>query len=197
MTWLHFASTTLLIFLAALPGRTTFLIMLLASKNRALATFSGSSLAFLAQSLISVLLGGWLSQFPQRYINFGCGLLFLYFAVATWREKTQTEDPAATPDSRRRNEIQQAFTLIFAAEWGDVSQLAIASIAAQQTGADSISVKLTVWLGAALALVMTSALATVVGSHSHRILHPRLISKTSALVFAGVGAYLLYQSTAG
>lgn len=181
------------ILLAALPGRTTFVILLLAARSRAFPVFIGSVLAFLIQSLISVLLGSLLGTLPQYWVKLGSGLLFLFFSFRMWREGDVigTKDPhVTTSDTTNFSGIlRNAFFSVFAAEWGDVSQLAIASVAAQYTD------HLTVWGCAAFALTLTATLAVGIGSHAHKVVHPKLIHYISIFVFGGVGFYFLIEAS--
>ena len=179
------------LFLAALPGRTTFLILLLAAKSRPIFVFIGSVFAFLIQASISVLFGGLLGKLPAQWVSLGSGILFVFFSFKMWRERNEAlEDDGYALMSHSGSSwigIKDSFLSVFIAEWGDVSQLAIASFAAQNPQ------PLTVWFGASVALSLTAALAVVVGSHSSKVFQPKQIHVFSMLVFAGVGACFLLK----
>ena len=194
MTWTVFASTFPLVFLASLPGRTTFVMLMLGARQRPLGIFLGAALAFLCQTIISVLLGRVLAHLPQPWFQRGVGLLFLYFSFRFWREGSRPEGKEQIIGQRNRPHlyevIRSAFILIFAAEWGDVSQVAIASLSARN------SERLTVFCSSLLALWLIAALAVFIGSHIHRVIRPVLVQKLASIVFAGTGLYLLIKSLA-
>lgn len=85
--------------------------------------------------------------------------------------------------------LAQSFALIFLAELGDKTQLATLSLAA------SGGSRLVVFLGAAAALVMTSAIAVLVGEGVARVVPEVWIRRAAGAVFVVLGAlYLLGKS---
>ncbi len=77
------------------------------------------------------------------------------------------------------------FGLVFLAEIGDKTQLSIMAMSAQQRS------PLAVWIGAALALALTSLLAVALGATLSRYVHPRTISITAGVVFLVFGMLLV------
>jgi putative Ca2+/H+ antiporter (TMEM165/GDT1 family) len=78
------------------------------------------------------------------------------------------------------------FGAVFIAELGDKTQLATLSFAT------SASSRWTVFLGSALALVATSALAVVFGEALTRIVSPKTLQKAAGVLFVAIGAWVLY-----
>ena len=78
------------IFLAAAPGRTTFILVLLASQGRLKDIFAGATAAFFLQCFISVILGEILALFPQYIVELLAGLLFIYFAYSFWQQSKKS-----------------------------------------------------------------------------------------------------------
>jgi putative Ca2+/H+ antiporter (TMEM165/GDT1 family) len=76
------------------------------------------------------------------------------------------------------------FLMIFLAELGDKTQLAVVTMS---TTHDPISV----WLGATVALIMTSGLGIFAGRKILTRLQPELLHKVSGLLFIGVGSVML------
>ena len=74
---------------------------------------------------------------------------------------------------------------MFAAEWGDLTQLATAALVAQ-TGEP-----LPVAVAAVAALWSVTVLAVVVGSQAGRLLSQRLLNRVSAAVFTLVGLFVI------
>jgi putative Ca2+/H+ antiporter (TMEM165/GDT1 family) len=80
------------------------------------------------------------------------------------------------------------FGAVFLAELGDKTQLATMALAA-----DSRS-KLTVFVGASLALVVAAGLGVLVGDSIARFVPPQWIQRGAAVLFVGIGAWLLWSS---
>jgi putative Ca2+/H+ antiporter (TMEM165/GDT1 family) len=81
------------------------------------------------------------------------------------------------------------FATVFLAELGDKTQLSTMLYASG--GANQ---KWIVFAGSALALVVSSALATFVGSLLGERVNPRLVSRLAGLAFIAVGAWTLYKA---
>ena len=82
--------------------------------------------------------------------------------------------------------LGSTFLLVFIAELGDKTQLATLSLAA------SASSKWAVFLGAALALVVTSAIAVLLGDAVARFVPAVWVRRAAGLAFVVLGAlYLL------
>jgi putative Ca2+/H+ antiporter (TMEM165/GDT1 family) len=181
-----FAATFAAIFVAELPDKTALAALVLASRRRPSGVFAGAAAAFAAQSAIAVAFGGLLSRLPRHWVRAGAGVLFLAFAAAMWRRRPEAEKgdaaggidgfwPAATA----------SFLVIFAAEWGDLTQLATAALAAAARR------PLTIFLSATAALWAVTALAVLAGSRLGRAFDPRRIEKAAAVLFALIGLYFL------
>ena len=75
--------------------------------------------------------------------------------------------------------------VVFAAEWGDITQLATAALVAQ-TGQP-----IPVAVGAILALWLVTILAALTGAHLGRYLPPRFVKWASVALFAVVGVVVI------
>lgn len=80
-----------------------------------------------------------------------------------------------------------AFGLIFFAELGDKTQLSTMTIAARSTS------PWMVFVGSALALVLSSLLGVLFGEAITRIVPPRVMSFWSGMMFIGIGAWMVYH----
>ncbi|MDM8515448.1 TMEM165/GDT1 family protein [Desulfobacterales bacterium HSG16] len=78
------------------------------------------------------------------------------------------------------------FTMVFLAELGDKTQLATFCLAA-----DCSSSKLTVFIGASLALVLSSLLAVLCGDALSRVIPPHYIKIAAGAFFVLVGVWTL------
>jgi len=81
------------------------------------------------------------------------------------------------------------FWTVFFAELGDKTQLATFLYAA-----DARNAKWSVFVGAALALILTSALGVVFGGAISRVLSPRMLSWIAGLGFICVGVWTIVRA---
>ncbi len=205
------ATTFALIFPVELPDKTFIASLVLATRYRAPLVWVGVSLAFLVQCAVAVAAGGVLSLLPSPVVAGAAGLLFLVGAVVLWRgagtadeEKAEAEHefsaraggapgvgeapgPAGAggaPGALRV--VATSFGVLFLAEWGDLSQLLTAGLAARYE--DPVSV----FTGSWVALVVVAGLAAVVGGSLLRFVRLSTIRRVGAavcLVLALVAAY--------
>jgi len=159
--------------------------------------FAGAAAAMTLTSLIGVLLGDLLARLVKpRVLNYIAGGIFLVCAgFFVFRFLTAEESAAVAARSAATAWEAFAFTFsaIFVAELGDKTQLATLALAAGNRQARWV-----VFAGSALALVVASALACLVGGLAGEYLHSRYIGLAVALVFAVLGvAFLLGRAEKG
>lgn len=177
--------TFFLIFSAALPGRTTFILILLGSSTKHRTVLLGSLPAFFLQCIIAVVAGQALKMLPQNWVQIGAGILFLYFAFKFWSESRSTESATS---KRLERSIGSIFLLIFMAELGDVSQLAIASCAARSPspwGILCISI---------LAMSLIAVIAVYAGRLLTNVIGAATLQKAAAIIFFAFGSFLLISN---
>jgi putative Ca2+/H+ antiporter (TMEM165/GDT1 family) len=168
------ATTFALIFPAELPDKTFVATLVLATRFRHIWVWLGVAAAFAVQVLIAVTAGGLLALAPQRLVLALTFVLFTVGAVVMVRgglqsraaetaaeaaEEAAIEDRAASigaPSPFRV--LATSFVVLFTAEWGDLSQLLTAGLAAR-TG-EPVSV----FVGSWTALLVVSGLAVLIGS---------------------------------
>jgi putative Ca2+/H+ antiporter (TMEM165/GDT1 family) len=155
------------IFVVELPDKTFIATLVMSTRMRPLFVWLGVALAFLVQTGVAVGLGKAASFLPEQLIQGIAVLLFLVGAVILFREARsadaeeagQEEEYAAKadPNAHGLRVVVTSFLVLFAAEWGDLSQLLTISLVAKYD--DPVSV----FLGAWGALLTVSGLAVVVG----------------------------------
>ena len=126
-------------------------------------------------------------------------MLFLIGAVLLWREARKgAEDDEAAAQVRENTSFLRAaaisFGVLFAAEWGDLSQLATAGLAAR------FAEPLSVFVGAWAALLVIAGLAAFLGRKLADRLPVALLHRIAAglfLVFALVAAVETVRALAG
>lgn len=178
------ASTTLgLVALAELGDKTQLVCMTLAARHPAKPVLLGAIFAFAVLNLLAVLFGAaaavWL---PEWLVAAVVAILFAIFGLRALREADEE-----TVDVRERDDrsvFLSAFALIFLAELGDKTQLAVAGLAGTQAA-------LPVWVGGTLALASTSALGVLAGQTLLRRLPVRVLHRVSG------GLFLVLAAVAG
>ncbi len=167
-------TTFALIFPAELPDKTFVATLVLATRFRHIWVWLGVAAAFAVQVLIAVVAGGLLALAPQRLVLAITFVLFAVGAIVMVRgglasraaeagqeaeEEAEIEDRAAQRDATSPLRVLvTSFVILFTAEWGDLSQLLTAGLAAR-TG-DPVSV----FIGSWSALLVVSGLAVLIGS---------------------------------
>ena len=193
-----FFTVFLLIFVAELPDKTAFATFLMATRGRASAIFTGVAAAFLIQSLVAVAFGSMIGLLPEKWVHGAAGLLFLGFAAYTVlfhdREEAETEQTTPVLPSRADfwKAFAKAFTVIFIAEWGDLTQIATASLAARYHGN-----LLIVFMSATLALWLVTGLAVLGGQKAGQVVHVKHLKTVSAVFMAAAGIYFLVGAWTG
>lgn len=192
MDWPLFFSTFSLVFIAELPDKTALATLFMATRGQPVRVFVGVALAFLVQTLVAVAFGGLIGLLPAQWVHVGAGLLFLGFAWYTLRLSVggrSAQAVTAAAESHHASffkEASRAFMVIFVAEWGDLTQLATASLAAHYRHASD-----TIFVAAVGALWCVSALAIFVGNRLTAVLEGQWLHYVGSVIFAGVGIYFL------
>ncbi len=159
------ALTFVAIFVVELPDKTFVATLVLATKYRPLLVWIGVGLAFTVQTIVAVALGHAVTYLPETVVHAVAGLIFLAGAVLLFREgrthhqaaEEEAEVAAKAKDVHGARIVLTCFLILFAAEWGDLSQLLTISLVAKYD--DPIGV----FIGALAALLTVSGLAAVSG----------------------------------
>jgi putative Ca2+/H+ antiporter (TMEM165/GDT1 family) len=184
------ATTFVVIFFAELPDKTALASLVLATRHRARDVILGAWLAFVVQTAVAVAAGRLLHILPATPIHVAAGLGFLLFAFLAWRRKEEEEFLLEEADvvqveSHKRPAWIASFLVVFAAEWGDLTQLATAAQVAR------LGQPIPIAIGAILALWTVTLIAVVAGSQLSRLLPPEKLTRFSAVLFAIVGLVVL------
>jgi len=187
------------IFLVELPDKTFIATLVLSTRFRPLLVWIGVGLAFAVQTGVAVALGTAASFLPEDVIHVLSAVLFLIGAVILFREarnadaeEAETEEEyaerAGADPKQGLKAILASFLVLFAAEWGDLSQLLTLSLVAKYD--DPVSV----FVGALGALLAVSGLAVLLGRVllnyiKLRTLH--YLGGTVCLVLLGLTVYEL------
>jgi Ca2+/H+ antiporter, TMEM165/GDT1 family len=93
-------------------------------------------------------------------------------------------------DSSAWRLLVTAFVSVFVAELGDKTQLATFALS---SGAASTVARLSVFVGASLALVATSAIGVVGGAWMGRIVSPVVLQRGAGALFVALGVWMLVR----
>jgi len=155
--WLSSAGATfLLITLAEFGDKSQLVCMTLAARHRGLPVVIGAVSAFAILNFLAVLFGAAVAAWlPDWLIALAVATLFAAFGISAlrYREEIEDEEVAEKPG---HGIFATTFLMIFLAEFGDKTQIAVA-------GMGSTTDTAAVWLGATLALTFTSLLAVIAG----------------------------------
>ena len=188
------------ILVVELPDKTFIAALVLSTRYRPLLVWVGVGLAFFVQTLIAVLAGQLATLLPDALIRSVALVIFLVGAVLLFRsapgadaeEREQEEEFAAKATGTRTGlrAVGASFLVLFAAEWGDLSQLLTISMTAKYGHPVSV------FIGAWAALLTVSGLAVLAGRVLLR--HVRLsvihyLGSTVCLVLAAVTAVELLR----
>lgn len=149
-------STFTLIALAEIGDKSQLVCMTLAARHRHWPVILGSSAAFIVLNSLAVLFGAGVAVWvPERVTAGIVAVLFGAFGIHTLFKQDDAESEDVTEKSGY-GIFLTTLTLIFVAEFGDKTQIAVAGLAG---GFDPVPV----WLGATAALVMVSVLGVWAG----------------------------------
>ncbi|MDQ3887589.1 MAG: TMEM165/GDT1 family protein [Actinomycetota bacterium] len=187
----------LLVLPAELPDKTMFATLLLTTRYRPWPVFVGSAAAFAVQCVIAVAAGSVLTLLPTRAVAAVVALLFAIGSVLLFRNslnhgsKDSAVDTVSDQDVSAVRIMGISFGLLFAAEWGDASQLATAALTARSGD------PLTVGIGSWLALVTVAGIAVLVGNRISEHLPSRWLQRTAAVLFAAFAMFAAYEAVLG
>ena len=185
--------TSFLIVFAVIAGtelidRTSFAVMGLAAKNRAVAVWAGASAAFLVTTAIAVFVGTALLDALGGhvvYLRVGGGLFLLAYAAYL----------AVVPESDRRppsgrSALTTAFLLILLLELGDTTMIFTIVFVSTMPNV------LVVGIAAGLALVAVAGTSSLIGSRLGARVEPAVLERFVIVVLTIVGVLTIVYALA-
>lgn len=154
--WLSSAGATyLLIALAEFGDKSQLVCMTLAARHRGLPVVLGAIAAFAVLNLLAVLFGAAVAAWlPEWVVTAAVALLFAWFGIAALR--FEEDDDEEIEEKPGHGVFATTFLMIFLAEFGDKTQIAVAGLGST---ADTAAT----WVGGTLALATTSLLGVYAG----------------------------------
>jgi putative Ca2+/H+ antiporter (TMEM165/GDT1 family) len=178
------ATTFGLIFLAEIGDKSQLVCMALAARHHHRPVLAGAIAAFVVLNILAVVFGAGLAQWvPERILAVVVAVIFAVFGILSLR--AQEEDGSEQIKERSGHGVfATTFLMLFLAEMGDKTQLAVAGMAGTLPA-------IPVWIGATLALATTSALGIVVGKKLLRRIPLRCLHQISGVFFLVLAAFAL------
>ncbi|WP_030198695.1 TMEM165/GDT1 family protein [Streptomyces sp. NRRL S-87] len=179
------------VFLAELPDKTALAGLMLGTRYRASYVFAGVAAAFAVHVGLAIAAGSVLSLLPHRLVQAFVGVLFLIGAAMLLLKKGEGEEAVRAPKDQSFWKVSAAgFMLILVAEFGDLTQIMTANLAARYD--DPVSVG----IGAVLALWAVAGLGILGGRTLMKRVPLRLVTKVAAVVMGALAAFSLYEAVA-
>lgn len=183
------------IFLGELPDKTMFASLVLASRGRPASVWLGAAGAFFVHVVIAVTVGAAIfAVLPHRGVEAVVAVLFAAGALYAFWEARGHEDEAELVDREIMSHTRMAttaFTVIFIAEWGDLTQILTANLAAHYHAAISVAI------GATLALWAVAGLAVVTGTGLLRYVPVRTVRIVTGIALAALASFSAAQAIRG
>jgi putative Ca2+/H+ antiporter (TMEM165/GDT1 family) len=181
-----------IIFLGELPDKTMFASLVLSTRGRPFVVWLGAALAFVVHVVIAVTVGAALFHLvPHRVLEALVAAMFFAGSALAIREAKKERDQGpliAREVASHSQTLVTAFLVIFIAEWGDLTQILTANLAAHYKSAVSVAV------GAVLALWAVAALAVASGQSILRVVDIRTVRIVTAIVLAALGGWAIWEA---
>jgi Ca2+/H+ antiporter, TMEM165/GDT1 family len=179
------------VFLAELPDKSMIASLVLGTRFRPLYVWVGAAAAFAVHVVIAVAAGGALALLPHRLVQgivavlFVAGAAILLFGNEAHQEEAGLDESGnvveiAVPTLRRVASV--SFAVIFVGEWGDITQIATANLAAKYHDPIGVGV------GALLGLWTVVAIGVFAGSKLVERVPLALVRRITGVILAVLGA---------
>jgi putative Ca2+/H+ antiporter (TMEM165/GDT1 family) len=183
------------IFVGELPDKTMLASLVMSTRGRPGAVWLGSAAAFVVHVAIATTLGTVVFHLlSPRTVDAVVSVIFLAGAGLALaeairdRRRGDDPDPPPVPPARPHRTVVTAFVVIFVAEWGDLTQLLTANLAAHYHS------PLDVATGATLALWTVSAIAVTSGRWLGRVVDGFVIRLGTAVLLFGLAVYTAWAA---
>ncbi|MGW1468044.1 TMEM165/GDT1 family protein [Streptomyces sp. NPDC001493] len=181
-----------LIFLAELPDKTMFASLAMGTRMKPLYVWFGTSSAFIVHVAIAVGAGGLLGLLPDWIVKLVSALLFAFGAFMLLRGggDDEDEDEEVKTVTGFWPVYGTAFMAVFISEWGDLTQITTANLAASN-GAWSVAI------GSAAALMSVSALALLAGRFIAKRVPLKTVQRVGGVCMLGLAIWTVTEIFTG
>jgi putative Ca2+/H+ antiporter (TMEM165/GDT1 family) len=181
-----------LIFLAELPDKTMFASLAMGTRMRPPFVWIGATTAFAVHVAIAVGAGSLLGLLPNTAVKLVSAALFAFGAFVLLRGGDGDGDDEGADDAGNSRTqsfwpvFGTAFMAVFISEWGDLTQITTANLAARN---DPLSTA----VGAVVALSSVSALALVVGRFLAKRAPLHVVQRVGGVCMAGLAIWSVVE----
>ncbi|MEV8098053.1 TMEM165/GDT1 family protein [Kitasatospora sp. NPDC085879] len=181
-----------LIFLAELPDKTMFASLAMGTRMRPLYVWLGTSSAFVVHVAIAVGAGSLIGLLPNLVVKLVSAALFAFGAFMLLRSGGDDDgaDEAGNTVTGFWPVWTAAFMAVFIGEWGDLTQITTANLAATNG-------VLSTAIGSAAALMSVSALALIVGRFIAKRVPLRMVQRVGGACMAGLALWSVVEAFTG
>ncbi len=189
------ATVFVIIFVAELPDKTMIATLIMGSRYRPLLVWIGATVAFGIHAAVAVAVGQLLQLLPHKWIEgvtavlFAAGAVYLLFVPERQEEEKGEEEADSTRKGLKT--VGAAFLVIFIGEFGDLTQILTANLAAKYHAPAEV------FIGAFAGLATVAALGAFGGRALLRVLPLAVIRKAGGVLLAGFALYTLVQLVRG
>ena len=176
-------------FLAELPDKSMFASLVMGTRFRASWVWAGAAAAFAVHMAIAVTAGRLLALLPHLVVDGVVAALFIAGSVYLWWSSSRPaghEDADAARMGGRAPAFWRisaaSFAVIFLAEWGDITQITAANLAARYN-------PFLVFAGGTLGLWAVAAVAVSVGAKSLAVIPMPWVQRITGAILLALGIY--------
>ncbi len=176
-------------FLAELPDKSMFASLVLGTRHRPAWVWAGAAAAFTVHMAIAVTAGQLLTLLPHRIVDVVVAALFTagsaYMWVTSFRPHQNEGADAARQGGSPASFLRVAgtsFAVVFLAEWGDITQITAANLAARYD-------PVLVFVGATAGLWAVAAAAVTIGAKSLNLIPMAWVSRITGTILLTLGVY--------
>ncbi len=165
-----------LIFLAELPDKTALASLVLGTRYRASWVFAGVAAAFAVHVVLAVAVGALFSLLPHRILQTVVGVVFVVGAVVLLRGR---HDEALDEDRNKSgfwSVAGMSFGVILVAEFGDLTQIVTANLAAKYHD------PLSVGIGSVIGLWALAGVAILGGQSLLKVVSMKWVIRVAAAI---------------
>ena len=186
-----------LTFLAELPDKSMFASLVLGTRYRPSWVWAGAAAAFTVHMAIAVTVGQLLALLPDRVVQAVVAALFIAGSGYLWLTSLRREEhegvDAARQGARSASFARVAgtsFTIVFLAEWGDITQITAANLAARYD-------PVLVFAGGTLGLWAVAGVAVSVGAKSLDLIPMAWVQRITGAILLALGVYTAVLAITG
>ncbi len=173
-----------IVFIGELPDKTMFANLVMATRGRPHLVWLGAVTAFALHVAIAVTAGEVLVALaPKRVVEGVVSGVFLLGAGYAFRKARHEVGEDSGPAVSRHGAVLTAFVVVFLAEWGDLTQIIIANLAARYHEPVSVA------LGSFVALALVAGIATTLGRTLLRLISAATVHRLTGAVLVVLAGY--------